>query len=185
MRKRLVLGATALTLGLVGLAAAFSTVLSSQKKNVVTNPDAAGIPPAWRLAQDPSVRDYTVEPMPVRGNVKARTPQEEESFQQAAAIILRERPLPPERLKFFDWMSRADSPATFRGWGCFVEQVTPNPDGWLITVWVTPQASADGGAVATVHNRFIEEYQWSNGVLRFVKGYPHPMFGSEPSISWM
>ncbi len=79
-------------------------------------------------------------------------------------------------------MNRADPPMVLIGWGCFVERVTPTPQGQSITLWVTPFATWNGARV-TVHNRHIEEYLWSGGELRFVKGYAHPTTGSEPSFS--
>lgn len=144
--------------------------------------DAAGGSPNLQ-AQEPSEPYYTVEPIPVGGNVKARTEQEEQIFQQAAEMVRRAQPVPAERHQFYDWLNQPDSPLRWVGWGCFVQQVTPTPEGWRITLWVTPFATRYG-SIATVFNRFIEEYLWSNGELQYVRGYGDPRIGVEPAYAW-
>lgn len=193
MSRRIVIATSAAGAILVaGIAVGYATALATQRggkaaarRHVARAAEEwSPIPPEWRLAKDPSTV-YTVEPMPVRGNVKARTQQQERLLEQAADIVGRLRPVPEARRQFFSWMDRADSPVSFGGWGVFVEKAAPSPEGWLITLQVTPFATRPGGGPAMVDNCFIEQYLWSDGTLKYVNGFAHPRIGAEPSISSM
>ncbi|WP_020467318.1 hypothetical protein [Singulisphaera acidiphila] len=119
---------------------------------------------------DDPARRYTIIPIPIRGAVKARTPQEEELFKQATAIMLRERPVPPDRLQFFKWIDEGDYRFKLCGWSAFVDEVVPAAGGWGIRLSVWPQVTTE----AKVINNYYEEYAWADGVLKFVKGYGNP-----------
>lgn len=186
MSRRIVIGASAGAIMVAGIAVAYATALAAQRGGKAAaqrhGVGAEFIPPAWRLARDPS-KVYTVEPMPVRGEVKPRTQQEERLLEQATEIVARLRPVPEARLQFFSWIDQADSPLTVTGWGVFVQQVTPTPEGWLITLQVTPSTTRKDGGKANVGNCFIEQYLWSDGTLRYMNGFAHPKIGAEPFIS--
>lgn len=141
------------------------------------------IPKPWQLAGPDPSQVYKVAPIPVGGNVKERTPEQERLFKEAAAILSRLRPIPAERLRFFAWMNAEDSPVVFTGWGGLVGEVTPVPQGWRITFRATPFALLRSGGPALINNIFVEEYLWTNGKLRFLRGFAHPRIGAEPSIS--
>jgi hypothetical protein len=126
---------------------------------------------------------YRVEPIPVRGIVQLRTPQQEQSLKAASALVSRLRPIPEDRIRFFGWMNEANSPAVFAGWGVFVQQAVPTPDGQLILLRVSALATTRSGGHIGVMNNFIEEYLWSNGSLRYLKGYPCPILGEKPVLS--
>ncbi|WP_244884920.1 hypothetical protein [Singulisphaera acidiphila] len=118
---------------------------------------------------DPA-RLYTIEPAPIRAEVKARSPEENKLFEQATAIMLRERPVPPDRVQFFKWVDEGDFRFKIKGWDAFVYTVTPIPGGWGIRLKVWPQLTTE----AQVANGYFEEYTWTDGVLSFVKGYGDP-----------
>ncbi|AGA28432.1 hypothetical protein [Singulisphaera acidiphila] len=139
------------------------------------------IPDPERLAEfqglNHPARLYTVEPEPVRGKVKARTPEEDQRFREAATIVARARPLPPDRLQYFSWVDREDSPLRIQGWSAFVHQVSPLPGGWAITLKVWPKATRKGGVGVLVYSTYFEEYTWTqaDGVLDYVKGVGDPV----------
>jgi hypothetical protein len=144
------------------------------------------IPPPALLAPPDPFTVYTVAPIPVRGVIPPRTHQQDRDLETASAIISRERPIPAERARFFDWMNANDSSVTFAGWGIFVEKaipVTPVRGGWLITIRSHAFATLKSGGPASVNNVFTEEYLWADGKLRFLRGYAEPRIGREPSIS--
>jgi hypothetical protein len=126
---------------------------------------------------------YRVEPIPVRGIVQPRTPQQERSVKAASTIVSRLRPIPEDRIRFFGWMNEANSPAVFAGWAAFVQQAVPTPEGQLITLRVSALATTRSGGHIGVMNNFIEEYLWSDGSLRYLRGYSCPIIGEKPILS--
>ena len=126
---------------------------------------------------------YTVEPIPVRGIIKPRTPEQDREFVSAAAIVAKARPIPDDRIRFFGWMDKPDSRATFAGWWAFVQGVETTPEGQIITLRVSVQARDKAGDQIGIMNNFIEEYRWSEGRLQYLKGYTCPIIGAEPSFS--
>lgn len=169
----------AASLLVVGLTITFASAKPSQGSLGKT---ALQVPIAVHEVWDAS-KVYTVEPVAVRGKIQPRTPEQERRFRDASAILSRLKPVPAERIQFYSWFNREDCPVQFAGWGCLVHDVTPTPEGWLITLWVNPFAFR-AGSMATVHGFYVEEYLWSeNGGLRFMRGYPHPDYGPEPGFS--
>lgn len=122
------------------------------------------------------VRSYTIEPHPKRGHYKSRTEQEDRLFEQAAALLLRHLPVPPERQQFYSWIGEENYPFQVYGWSAFVETVTPIPGGSAIRLKVWPKITTK----AQVVSAYFEEYTSVNGVLSFSKGYGDP---STPGIN--
>lgn len=118
---------------------------------------------------DPA-RLYTIKPAPIGAEVKERTPQEDKLFGQVTAIMLRERPVPPDRVQFFKWVDEGGFHFKTCGWSAWVYNVTPIPGGWGITLKVWPKVTGD----ALIANSYYEEYVWADGVLAYVKGYGNP-----------
>jgi hypothetical protein len=190
MSKRMAILACVGVAMIAGIAFAYAEVRAGRRAAKQVPPqfdtweaiDRTAIPPAWKLAKDPSMV-YKVEPIPVRGNVKPRTEQEDRLLKEAAEVVARRLPVPEERVQFFSWMDKPDSRVKFGGWWAHVLQVTPTPEGWRITLRAGVFANLDGGGPAAVHNWFIEEYLWSNSTLTFLKGDADPVTGAEPWIS--
>lgn len=129
---------------------------------------------------------YEVSPIPIRGRVEPRTPEQDRAVQAASTILSKLRPIPQDRIRFFAWMNEANSPVAFAGWNVFIQQSVATPKGRLITARVSAMARAkrDGSPIG-VNNNFIEEYLWYNGKLLYVKGYCCPIIGPTPYISSM
>lgn len=178
--KILVIGALGMLLTCGYLVASAPSKSTIKKRKLtpqvpVLMPREALIPTPEQVAKfqgdnnDPA-RLYTIEPAPIRAEVKARTPQEDKLFEQATAIMLRERPVPPDRVQFFKSVDEGDFRFKICGWSAFVYNVTPIPGGWGIRLKVWPKVTAD----AQIANSYYEEYTWADGVLTYVKGYGNP-----------
>lgn len=191
MNRRMWIGAASIgSVLVVGTVGAFVTGQNSGRFRAVAgeirrNPRTTPATPEDIQSQlrdlDKPIPNYTIEPIPVRGIIKARTQEQDQLFQEAAGVLSNVLPEPADRLNFFSWLDRADSPLTRYGWSGFVQDVRPSPAGWLITLWVSPKVSRFGGA-AVVSNRFGEEYLWAAGEVQYVRGYP--LTEAEPSFAW-
>lgn len=195
MKNRLLLSATLIVLAVV-LAALVGTTSAQQRtkqgdsiRRITGKPTrpvempAWSIPPPQILAPPHPATVYKVEPIPVRGIVQQRTPQQEEALKDASVVVAKARPIPAERIQFFAWMNAVDSPVAFSGWGVFIQSVVAVPEGRLITLRVSTLATRKDGGPVGVNNNFIEEYLWTSGRLQYVRGYCCPIIGSTPSIS--
>lgn len=137
----------------------------------VIRPDPLSlIPPPEAVAQLSPAHPFKIQPMPVRGDIRPRTPEQDELIDKAVVIMSRALPVPPERKQFFSWANGENLPFGICGWHAFVHDVSAIPGGWLISMTVRPKVTG-GFQVGTA---FIEEYSWVDGELGFVRGYKHP-----------
>ena len=131
---------------------------------------------------------YRVEPVPVGGIIKARTSEQDRLFQEAASLVAQRRPVPDERLRYFEkilgYQGERKPPRIVRSlrrsspWHCFVADVTPRAGGRKITLWSSYQGSR-------LINRYVEEYEWIGDELRFSTGHPFPGDGDAPKYFGM
>lgn len=142
---------------------------AARTQTVRYNPSSL-IPTPEAVARLSPSHPFKIEPMPVRGEIRPRTAQQDKLIEQAVAIVSRELPVPPERGQFFSWVNGEDVPFTISGWHAFVHDVSPIPGGWVISLTVRPKVTGR----FQVGTAYVEEYSWVNGVLGFVRGYPHP-----------
>jgi len=177
-------GVRILIAGLMLLPFNVSAKPPSKSKVKVNDPlkNASPIPPPGVLQafQNP----YIVSVLKPGGDIKARTDKQEATARDVAQVISRLRPVPDERVQFFNWVDRADSPVAFAGWSVGIDSVRDVPEGQVITLRSGPQVhSKTDAARICVMNMFVEEYLWSNGTLRYLRGKAHPTFGTAPRFS--
>lgn len=154
------------------------TVIQAQPKSTfIPSPEAL----AKLEGLDNPANLYTIEPQPMRGDTKPRTPKEDELFKEAVTVISRFRPIPDARIQFFNWIGTDEFPGRIFGWSIFIHEVTPIPGGWMIDLRVWPKV--DDGAGAQVVTAYREQYTWAGGTLNFVKGFHEPRTPS-PMVIW-
>jgi|GEM_PF-1744761 len=177
-------GISILVVGLTLPPSTVSAKPSSKSKTKVNDPlrNASPTPPPGVLQafQNP----YIVSVFKPGGDIKARTDKQEATAKDVAQVISRLKPVPDDRVHFFNWVDRADSPVVFAGWSVGIDSVRDFHNGQVITIRSGPQVhSKTDAARITVMNMFVEEYLWSNGTLRYLRGKAHPAFGTAPRFS--
>jgi len=127
---------------------------------------------------------YVVSVFKSGGVIKTRSEEQEKTAKEAASVVTRNKPIPNDRVRFFSWIEREDSPVTFAGWTQGIAEVKDTPEGRLIVLWASPlvQSRVDSGP-ASVMNMFVEEYLWANGNVRYLRGKAHPADGETPKLS--
>jgi hypothetical protein len=97
------------------------------------------------------------------------------SWQEKVAEALNAaRPEPPTRAAQF---SRMNGKYRIAGWHATVIEAQATPDGWHARLHVSPQVDSNLHGSVTIMDAALEEYQLSNGTLRFLGSTRAPGFG--------
>jgi hypothetical protein len=166
--KKLIAPAIVLALAIV---ATGLTVASGGRPRVLSGPApkavAKAMPPLV-MPPEKSVNPFRVVPLPTAGgptrDLHARLGEQ----------LARLRPLPRERADHFAWLLDHAKDVYFLGWNAFVEDATPTPSGYIVTLRVSPQMGSTRGNSVTVTDHLIERYELADGNWKFLGAVESP-----------
>jgi hypothetical protein len=127
--------------------------------------------------------DVVVDPEKLGETVRALTLRQAIARQFATQDLC-----PQERMMYFASL-KAKPPGSgmglwLVGWWGVIEQITPDPDGWLVRVVVEPQLENGGTVVHRIEDTYSEVYRYSAGALRFVRASVPPKSPRSPVITF-
>jgi len=121
--------------------------------------------PKGRFSDRPA--EYTVKPFEFDNPPENEAEERLREF--VAETLAHAHPVPAERLWYFQ--SYEESPLVFTGWFLVVEQVLRTTTGWKARVRVSPTVLTTGATPACAVSALNEEYEMTNGQLRFLGGH--------------